>query len=614
MGKFNKSGAGSRRGRGAGARPGKKTFKPGAGKPARFKKSSGSSSDRERSFDRPAASERSSRPFKKDGDREKRAFPRSSRPAEGEFRPRSEGDREKRPYQKRSDSGDREKRPYQKRSDSGDGEKRPYQKRSDSGDREKRPYQKRSDSGDGAKRPYQKRSESGDREKRPYQKRSDSGDGAKRPYQKRSDSGDREKRPYQKRTEETSERPFQKRSDSGEKRSRPFTKRSGGDDRPFDKKSSGEGFYVRKESKPRDDFESKGGDREGDGERAPTREKREKFAKPESERKSFSGLKRDESSSPRPRIRRDDANADRRSYKGRREESPRRNSDSEGADAPKWNRKESHEFFGDNKKPGKFQKGPRKPKVTAADEGLTRLNKFISNAGICSRREADEMIKAGVITVNGEVVVEMGYKVQPGDVVKYNNETLRGERLVYILLNKPKDFITTTDDPEERKTVMSLIASAGKERVYPVGRLDRNTTGLLLFTNDGDLARKLTHPSFEVQKVYQVELDKSLKTTDMQAILDGLTLEDGFIKVDDVAFTSEEKSVLGVELHSGRNRIVRRIFEHLGYTVKKLDRVIFAGLTKKDLPRGRWRYLSEMELANLKMMTGSKKFSGMAAE
>ena len=224
------------------------------------------------------------------------------------------------------------------------------------------------------------------------------------------------------------------------------------------------------------------------------------------------------------------------------------------------------------------------------------------------------MIKAGVITVNGEVVVEMGYKVQPGDVVKYNNETLRGERLVYILLNKPKDFITTTDDPEERKTVMSLIASAGKERVYPVGRLDRNTTGLLLFTNDGDLARKLTHPSFEVQKVYQVELDKSLKTTDMQAILDGLTLEDGFIKVDDVAFTSEEKSVLGVELHSGRNRIVRRIFEHLGYTVKKLDRVIFAGLTKKDLPRGRWRYLSEMELANLKMMTGSKKFSGMAAE
>ena len=185
---------------------------------------------------------------------------------------------------------------------------------------------------------------------------------------------------------------------------------------------------------------------------------------------------------------------------------------------------------------------------------------------------------------------------------------------VYILLNKPKDFITTTDDPEERKTVMSLIASAGKERVYPVGRLDRNTTGLLLFTNDGDLARKLTHPSFEVQKVYQVELDKSLKTTDMQAILDGLTLEDGFIKVDDVAFTSEEKSVLGVELHSGRNRIVRRIFEHLGYTVKKLDRVIFAGLTKKDLPRGRWRYLSEMELANLKMMTGSKKFSGMAAE
>lgn len=178
------------------------------------------------------------------------------------------------------------------------------------------------------------------------------------------------------------------------------------------------------------------------------------------------------------------------------------------------------------------------------------------------------MIKAGVITVNGEVVSEMGYKVQPGDVVKYNNETLRGERLVYILLNKPKDFITTTDDPEERKTVMSLIANAGKERVYPVGRLDRNTTGILLFTNDGDLARKLTHPSFEVQKVYQVELDRSLKSSDLDAIAEGIKLEDGFVKVDDIAFTTDDKSILGVELHSGKNRIVRRLFEHLGYTVK----------------------------------------------
>ncbi|HRH65064.1 MAG TPA: pseudouridine synthase [Bacteroidia bacterium] len=321
-------------------------------------------------------------------------------------------------------------------------------------------------------------------------------------------------------------------------------------------------------------------------------------------------MKRDASGSPRPRIRKDDTVGDRSSHRGRIEEGSGHSAAADNQDSPKWNRKESHEFYGDKRKSGKFQKGPKKPKVTAADEGLTRLNKFISNAGICSRRAADDMIKAGVISVNDEVVTEMGYKVQPGDVVKYNNETLRGERLVYILLNKPKDFITTTDDPEERKTVMSLIANAGKERVYPVGRLDRNTTGILLFTNDGDLARKLTHPSFEVQKVYQVELDRPLKTSDMDTIVEGIKLEDGFVKVDDIAYTTDDKSVLGVELHSGKNRIVRRLFEHLGYTVKKLDRVIFAGLTKKDLPRGRWRFLTEMEVANLKMMTGSKKFAG----
>lgn len=269
-------------------------------------------------------------------------------------------------------------------------------------------------------------------------------------------------------------------------------------------------------------------------------------------------------------------------------------------DRSKWNRKESHEFFGDKKK--KFSKTP---KSTAADDGLVRLNKFIANAGICSRREADELIKAGVISVNGNVVTEMGFKVGPGDNVKYNNALLRGERLQYILLNKPKDFITTTDDPDDRKTVMSLIARACKERVYPVGRLDRNTTGVLLFTNDGDLAKKLTHPSFQMEKVYQVELDKNLKQSDFEAIEAGLKLEDGPIKVDHIVY-GQEKNIVGVELHSGKNRIVRRIFEHLGYEVKKLDRVVFAGLTKKDLPRGRWRFLTEMEIANLKMITGKK--------
>ncbi|REJ82983.1 MAG: pseudouridine synthase [Bacteroidetes bacterium] len=269
----------------------------------------------------------------------------------------------------------------------------------------------------------------------------------------------------------------------------------------------------------------------------------------------------------------------------------------------KWNRKEDHEFYGKKKK--SFRK--EKPESTSSEDGLTRLNKFIANAGICSRREADEMIEAGVISVNGKVITEMGYKVSPGDVVRYNNSVLKGEKLVYLLLNKPKDFITTTDDPEERKTVMHLIENACKERVYPVGRLDRNTSGVLLFTNDGELATRLMHPSSEVHKVYQVELDSALKPEDYRQILEGLELEDGFIKVDEIAYTSPDKRTVGVEIHSGRNRIVRRIFESLGYRVKKLDRVIFAGLTKKDLPRGRWRFLSELEIAGLKMLSVKKK-------
>jgi 23S rRNA pseudouridine2605 synthase len=257
-----------------------------------------------------------------------------------------------------------------------------------------------------------------------------------------------------------------------------------------------------------------------------------------------------------------------------------------------------------------------RPKATPSEtrpaasrsDGTSRLNKFIANTGLCSRREADELIEAGVITVNGEVVTELGTKVGPGDDVRYNGAPLRSEKLVYVLLNKPKDFITTTEDPEERRTVMSLVADACRERIYPVGRLDRNTTGLLLLTNDGDLTKKLTHPSYKVKKVYHVELDRNLTAADMRTIAEGVELEDGFMQVDEIAYASpDEKDQVGVELHSGKNRIVRRIFEHLGYQVKKLDRTVFAGLTKKDLPRGRWRMLSDMEVNMLKMATGTKK-------
>lgn len=240
---------------------------------------------------------------------------------------------------------------------------------------------------------------------------------------------------------------------------------------------------------------------------------------------------------------------------------------------------------------------------TAADSGLTRLNKYVANSGVCSRRDADVYIAAGNVSVNGKTITEMGFKVKKGDVVKFDNRLLNPEKKEYILLNKPKNFITTTSDEKGRRTVMELISNATKARLVPVGRLDRNTTGLLLFTNDGDLAKKLTHPKHGVRKIYHVELNKNLKLADLKQIQSGLTLDDGEVKVDDVSYiTNAPKKEVGIEIHSGRNRIVRRIFEHLDYEVVKLDRVTFAGLTKKDLPRGHWRPLTKQEVINLGMI------------
>ena len=232
------------------------------------------------------------------------------------------------------------------------------------------------------------------------------------------------------------------------------------------------------------------------------------------------------------------------------------------------------------------------------------LNKYISNAGICSRREADVMISTGIVQVNGVVVTELGYKVKPDDIVKYDGATIRSEKKQYVLLNKPKDFITTMDDPMNRKTVMQLVAKACKERIYPVGRLDRNTTGLLLFTNDGDLAKKLTHPRYEIKKLYHVETAEVVTVAQIQALLNGVELDDGgFVKADKAEIIKESKNrEVGIEIHSGKYRVVRRMFESLGHNVKKLDRVSFAGLTKKDLPRGTYRHLTEQEVSFLRML------------
>ena len=231
-----------------------------------------------------------------------------------------------------------------------------------------------------------------------------------------------------------------------------------------------------------------------------------------------------------------------------------------------------------------------------------RLNKYLANAGVCSRREADEFIQAGVVTVNGAVVTELGTKVLRSDEVKFHDQPVSLEKKVYVLLNKPKDYVTTSDDPQQRKTVMDLVKNACPERIYPVGRLDRNTTGVLLLTNDGDMASKLTHPKFLKKKIYHVHLDKNVTAHDLQQIRDGITLEDGEIKADDVQYADPvDKKQVGIEIHSGKNRIVRRIFEKLGYRVTKLDRVQFAGLTKKGLRRGDWRYLTEEEVVRLRM-------------
>lgn len=249
------------------------------------------------------------------------------------------------------------------------------------------------------------------------------------------------------------------------------------------------------------------------------------------------------------------------------------------------------------------EKTPQKQKVKES----IRLNKYIANAGVCSRREADQLIISGQISVNGKKITELGYQVHSNDQVKYGDKLLKKEKFIYVLLNKPKDHITTAKDPQKRSTVMDLVNKQIEERIYPVGRLDRNTTGLLLLTNDGELTKNLSHPSYNIRKIYEVHLNRPLSEADLFTIQHGLVLEDGPIKVDDIAITSEDRKIIGIELHSGRNRIVRRIFESLDYKVTGLDRVMYAFLTKKNLPRGKWRFLKDFEVTKLKYLGHGKK-------
>ena len=445
---------------------------------------------------------------------------------------------------------------------------------------------------DGEQRPYRPRTNSYNREggDRPYRSSYNNGD---RPsYNRYNNNGDRPQRP---RFNPNSE-------DGGEQRSyRPRTNynREGGEQRPYTPRprfNNGEEGGER-QYRPRTNYNREGGEQ-----------------RPYTPRPRTGGYNREGGEqrpyTPRPRFNSGEG-GEQRSYTPR----PRTGGYNQGGDRLYRPRTGGYNQGGGYNRPYRPRTADYNPNakyslkkqieykdiLTDPNEPI-RLNKFLANAGICSRREADEFITAGVVSVNGEVVTELGTKIKRTDEVKFHDEPVSIERKTYILLNKPKDCVTTSDDPQERKTVMDFVKGACKERIYPVGRLDRNTTGVLLLTNDGDLASKLTHPKYLKKKIYHVYCDKNVTKADLDQIAAGVTLDDGEIHADAISYASEtDKSQVGIEIHSGKNRIVRRIFESLGYKVIKLDRVYFAGLTKKGLRRGDWRYLTEQEVNMLRM-------------
>ncbi|MDR2383787.1 MAG: pseudouridine synthase [Prevotellaceae bacterium] len=356
-----------------------------------------------------------------------------------------------------------------------------------------------------------------------------------------------------------------------------------------------ENSYAKREQKPRKSYSNRP---ERDSQERPRRrstspERENSYVEREQKpRKSYSD-RPERNSQERPRRR--STSPERENSYVKREQKPRKSY----SDRPERNSQERPRKYSSSRNVS--DTGRTRAKQAKKKDELVRLNKFIANSGICSRREADEYIVAGLVSVNGQVITELGTKVKQDDDVRFNKERLKGEKKSYILLNKPKNYITTTDDPHAKKTVMELIEGACKERVYPVGRLDRNSTGVLLFTNDGDLAKQLTHPSYNKLKVYQVRLDRNIAKADIKALVEGVELDDGQAIADSVHVSETNKAEMGIEIHSGRNRIIRRMFEELGYTVVKLDRVYFAGLTKKGLRRGQYRLLTPKEVEMLKM-------------
>ncbi len=557
----------------SGDKPFRKKSEAGSGKPdfskKKFsdKKSGGDKPPFKKSFggDRPSYKKN----FGEDKERgEKPAFKKSF----GEDKDHRSGDK---PVRK-SFGGDRER----------SGGDKPF-KKSFGGDRERSSGDKPFKKSFGGDRPSYKKNFGEDKERgeKPAFNKSFSEDKEHRSGDKpvRKSFGDRER--------SSDDKPVRKSFGGDRERSsgdKPFKKSFGGDkersgDKPFKKSFDGKPDYAKSRSSAKSEYSKKGPSSK------PYRKRDEKES-------GFTGRKF----------------AD-------RDEKPGKELEKEN-----WqvfeNADEAKEFIKsnrDDKRSGKSASAPEKEykndnrplRVAGGDENTVRLNRFIANTGICSRREADDLIEAGVVKVNGKIVTELGIKVGPGDTIHYGDQLLRREKMAYVLLNKPKDYITTTDDPQERKTVMSLVETAGDVRIYPVGRLDRNTTGLLLFTNDGDLAERLTHPKNGVRKIYHVSLDKNLRSDDFEKILKGYEMDDGFMKADELSFVGDgmDKKEVGIVIHSGRNRIVRRLFESLGYDVIRLDRVVYAGLNKKNLPRGKFRHLTTEEVGMLRMQIGGEK-------
>ncbi|MES2516815.1 MAG: pseudouridine synthase [Bacteroidota bacterium] len=530
---------------------------------------------------------------------EKREFNSGERKPYGEKREFNSGERK--PYGERSESGER--KPYGEKREFNSGERKPYGEKREFNSGERKPYGEKREFNSGERKPYGERSESGER--KPYGEKREFNSGERKPYDEKREFNSGERKPYGEKREFNSG----ERKPYGEKR-----EFNSGERKPYGEKRE----FNSGERKPFNPDE-----RKPYGERPERKDFNAGERKPYGDKKEFS-YGADKRKPVAKRFDKGDFNKPRPNATGERPSFDEKKNKIEGNDKTEKTFGSAKVNFGGKNlfkahrpveesdkwtptyKIGQYRDtAPKKvqKKITESEKKNSaeiRLNRFIANAGVCSRREADDIIKSGEIKVNGEIITEMGYQVQPGDVVKMGNKKLSREKMVYVLINKPKDFITTTEDPDDRKTVMDLVKNACEERIYPVGRLDRNTTGLLLLTNDGELADKLTHPSNEIEKLYQVEIDKPLTTEHYEEILKGVKLEDGEFKADELGMVTPDGMVIGIKIHSGRNRIVRRLFESLGYEVLKLDRTTFAGLNKKDLPRGSWRFLTEKEVVKLK--------------